>query len=122
MCYLVFGESRSQKLVVTIAIPDYVDFPSLMPLIRGERHANYEAVYGAYKDLQRMVRRGKCKLIQYPKIGTDLLFDLEADPLEMNGLAGRPEYASLLDELRPIWHGLHRQAGGVADPEAYQPR
>lgn len=73
--------------------PDYVDFHSLVGLAKGEQsEGNLDAVYGAYIDLQRMIRKDGFKLIVYPKIKKVLLFDLEKDPLEMNNVAEEPVY------------------------------
>jgi arylsulfatase A-like enzyme len=81
--------------------PDFIDFNSLMPLVRGERAESfYTAIYGCYqKDLQRMVRAGGYKLIVYPRIKVMRLYDLNNDPLEMNDLAQNPDYAEKKAEL-----------------------
>ncbi len=69
-------------------VPEWVEFKSLKPFIEGESSAsNYPEVYGAYMDLQRMIRVDEYKLIVYPKAGVVKLFDLVNDPLEMHNLA-----------------------------------
>jgi len=69
-------------------VPEWVEFKSLKPFIEGESSAsNYPEVYGAYMDLQRMIRVDDYKLIVYPKAGVVKLFDLVNDPLEMHNLA-----------------------------------
>lgn len=69
-------------------VPDWVEFNSLKPFIEGEDSiSNYPAVYGAYMDLQRMVREDDYKLIVYPKAGVIRLFDLVNDPEEMHDLS-----------------------------------
>jgi arylsulfatase A-like enzyme len=81
--------------------PEYVEFNSLMPLVRGKRKESYyPAIYGCYqKDLQRMVRADGFKLIVYPRAKTFRLYDLENDPLEMNDLAGNPDYEDIQSNL-----------------------
>jgi len=81
-------------------IPPYVHFKSLMPLVRGERDVQYDAIYGAYMDLQRMIRIGRMKLIWYPKINRYLLFDLENDPYEMHDLSGDTAFSEKLALLK----------------------
>ncbi|MFV0377956.1 MAG: sulfatase-like hydrolase/transferase [Mangrovibacterium sp.] len=76
-----------------ITKPDYVEFKSFLKLAKGETNeGNYPAIYGCYKDLQRMIRADGYKLIVYPKVPKILLFDLTADPLEMNDLSEKPEF------------------------------
>ncbi|RED95992.1 sulfatase-like hydrolase/transferase [Marinoscillum furvescens] len=80
--------------------PGYVEFNSLVPLATRQQTAgNYPAIYGAYVDSQRMVRKGDFKLIVYPKAEKFLLFDLKNDPEEINDLADEPAYAEKLQEL-----------------------
>ncbi len=83
-----------------VPTPDYVDFESLTPFLRGEERREPRALYGAYMDKQRMIRVDRHKLIYYPLLEKCLLFDLEDDPLECSNLAESPEYAPLLETLQ----------------------
>ena len=88
--------------VAGMETPKHVQFKSLIPLIRGsdgENQPHYNAIYGAYMMLQRMVRKGGFKLIVYPEKNIRLLFDLKNDPDEINNLADKPEYAAKILEL-----------------------
>jgi arylsulfatase A-like enzyme len=67
--------------------PDYVEFNSLLPLIDQSKTEGLDAVYGAYVNWQRSVRKDGYKLLVYPKVPQVKLFDLNADPEEMNNLA-----------------------------------
>lgn len=69
------------------AKPKQVKFKSLVPLLNGESKKHYSAIYGAYRDRQRMVIDGNYKLIIYPTINKTLLFNLKSDPLEMKDIA-----------------------------------
>jgi arylsulfatase A-like enzyme len=94
-----------------VEIPEHVQFRSLLPLIDGKRNKNYDAMYGAYIDLQRMVRKDNWKLIYYPKIDKTLLFDLNKDPEEINDLAGDERYAPVVEELRKELRRLQKETG-----------
>lgn len=100
-------------------VPEHVAFKSVLPIIRGEdsvaHNAAHNAIYGAYVDRQRMVRKGDFKLIVYPKGGTVFLFDLKNDPAELDNLADRPEHASTLAELKTELVKLQIETG---DPTA----
>lgn len=80
--------------------PDYVEFNSLMPMINKEvNESQYSEIYGAYINLQRMVRTDKYKMIIYPKAKIIRLFDMVNDPDEMNDLADNKEYSEVKKEL-----------------------
>ncbi len=73
--------------------PDYVQFKSFKKLLSEENtQGNYHGVYGAYMNLQRMIRKDGYKLLVYPKIDKVLLFDMKTDPHEINDLADKPEH------------------------------
>lgn len=81
--------------------PDYVEFNSLMNLIReADDTGNYNAIYGTYeKGSQRMIRKDGYKLIVYPKSEVVRLYNLETDPEELNDIANAPENAALIKQL-----------------------
>jgi arylsulfatase A-like enzyme len=78
---------------------DHIEFKSLMPLILNETQQQYRSIYGAYLDTQRMLRQGKYKLIHYPIVDKQLLFNLEDDPSETVNLATNPEYQSVVKQM-----------------------
>lgn len=94
-------------------IPEYVAFKSLLPLITAEEISHYDSIFGAYTSRQRMIRIGKFKLIHYPKAQATLLFDLEADPHEMNNLADNPEYKEILEKC---WAAMKAKQSELGDP------
>ena len=75
-----------------IEIPEYVEFKSLFPLIKGSERVHYDAIYGAYQDLQRMITKSGFKLILYPRVPVARLYYLNEDPEEMKDLAGDPAF------------------------------
>jgi choline-sulfatase len=91
--------------------PRQVQFKSLMPLISSKTNSSYDAIYGGYINLQRMVCTDGYKMIFYPKIGKTLLYNLKTDPLEMNNLADDPAYTGLIRKLRRRLKELQKEVG-----------
>ena len=92
--------------------PDYVDFNSLIPLVKGQVSKGHlsKGVYGAFEEKsQRMIRKDGYKLIVYPKINKVLLFDMERDPMEMKDLAVEIEYKNKVKELFSDLMGLQKE-------------
>lgn len=80
--------------------PEYVEFNSLLPMINKEvATSKYEEIYGAYVNVQRMVRTDTHKLIVYPNAGVIKMFDVINDPLEVNDLSNKAEFAEIKAEL-----------------------
>jgi len=99
--------------------PGTVQFPSLLPLLRGERKAAFSSVYSCYLGLQRMVRTDKYKLILYPEVRKVQLFDLNQDPWEMNNLADNSSHSATVSEL---FRDLKRWQEKVGDPLVLDPK
>ena len=80
--------------------PDHVDFHSLVPLIeKRQRRSSYDAIYGAYLGLQRMIEADGFKLIIYPKANRHRLYHVANDPLELTDLAADPQYQHQVKRL-----------------------
>ncbi len=80
--------------------PEYVEFNSLLPAISEKTKTSpYHEIYGAYMNLQRMVRTDKYKLIIYPRAKKLLLFDVVEDPDEMNNLSENAAYKNVLTDM-----------------------
>ncbi len=104
-----------------VKIPEQVQFKSLMPLVRGETGKPYEAIYGAYLDLQRSVRLDNYKLILYPKIAKVRLYDLDDDPQEMHDLAEDPRYRPAVKRLFAKLLELQPETGDTLDLKSVYP-
>jgi len=92
--------------------PEYVEFNSLLPYIKGEMDQSaYSSVYGAYMNLQRMIRDDHYKLILYPHAEKILLYDLMNDPLELNDLSSDPLKQELIREMFARLEVLGEQMG-----------
>jgi arylsulfatase A-like enzyme len=80
--------------------PEYVEFNSLIPLIKNKTgRSSYPEIYGAYIDLQRMIRTDKYKMIIYPKAKKIRVFDIINDPNEINDLAEDTSYETVKKDL-----------------------
>ena len=82
-----------------IPVPPTVEFPSLVPLLRGTTEPLHDAVFSYYRNFQRAVRTKTHKLIVYPQVQRAQLFDLEKDPWEVHDLISDPTSQTLKDQL-----------------------
>ncbi len=80
-----------------------IEFASLLPMILEKgKSSSYDAIYGCYMNLQRMVRTEKYKLIVYPKVPVLRLYDMVNDPNEMDDLAKDPAFKDVLTEMKKL--------------------
>ena len=92
-----------------VPLPPGIDGRSLVPIILGKEQGVRDTVFLAYRDVQRAVRRGSWKLIDYPKIGKTQLFNLRVDPAEIKSLAADPAQAERLKEMTALLVEQQRQ-------------
>jgi arylsulfatase A-like enzyme len=98
-----------------VAIPPSVEFPSLVGLLNGSGSPPHDAILGAYRHFQRMVRTDRYKLIRYPHVGRVQLFDVRDDPRETRNLAADPAYAAVVERLTERLKELQKLAGDTLD-------
>ncbi|MHC4880011.1 MAG: sulfatase-like hydrolase/transferase [Planctomycetota bacterium] len=101
--------------------PDYVQFNSLLPLIKDKSKSGYAAVYGAYLQGQRAITVGDYKLILYPEARKTLLFNVKTDPLEMDDLSEQPEHQKTVKRLFTRLLELQKETGDELDLKAAYP-
>lgn len=106
--------------LASIEKPEYIDFNSLMPLINDKSDA-VDEIYGAYIDLQRMVRTDRYKLIVYPRVPKILLFDLDNDPLETIDLSEQPKFSEIKMQLISQLKDQQKRMEDPLDLHAYFP-
>jgi arylsulfatase A-like enzyme len=94
-----------------VALPSSIEGLDLAPLWRGESRQVREVLYTAFEASQRAVRDGRFKLVLYPKIGHEQLFDLERDPLELRNLAADPAHGETKARLRARMEEQHAALG-----------
>jgi choline-sulfatase len=95
-------------------VGDDIDFQDLRPHWEGKGKPR-DAAVGAYMDLQRMIERDGRKLILYPKAKVARVFDLRADPHEMNDLAGTPAGKELALSLFRHLVAIQQESGDPLD-------
>jgi len=110
--------------LVGVEVPATVQGKSLAPVLQGEADSVHPCVFGHFGDVQRMIRTDRWKLVHYPQIGKHQLFDLAADPDELNDLASGPCRATLMAELRARLEAWQREVGDplVKSPPEQAPR
>ncbi len=93
-------------------VPEGVEGRSLLPVAQGRQERVRDVLYTAYRDCMRAVRDDRWKLIRYPLVDRTQLFDLQADPHELNNRATDPAQAGKVAELMAI---LEREQKAYAD-------
>ncbi|HLB73734.1 MAG TPA: sulfatase/phosphatase domain-containing protein, partial [Sedimentisphaerales bacterium] len=101
--------------------PDYVQFNSLMPLIRGRARPPYDAIYGGYLAVARMVTQAGYKLLLFPKVKKVFLYNLKKDPQEMTNLAESRKYKKRIKRLFAKLLELQIQTGDELDLKPIYP-
>jgi arylsulfatase A-like enzyme len=91
-------------------VPGDLDGKSLVPAMKDGK-AGREAIFLAYRDVQRAVRRGDWKLIRYPKVNITQLFHLRDDPHELKNLADDPGQAERVKELMALLASQQKHHG-----------
>ena len=103
--------------LTNLPAPDSVEGRSLCPAIEDPEAPIRDVLHFAYKDVQRGVRKGRHKLIEYAVDGkcTTQLFDLDSDPLELRDLADDPEYGDLVTGMRKELHRWRTEFGDTEE-------
>ncbi|MEM7307231.1 MAG: sulfatase-like hydrolase/transferase [Planctomycetota bacterium] len=98
---------------VEVAAPADVEGQSLRPIWEGRADAVRDSLYLTYENKMRAVTDGRWKLIRYPRIDREQLFDLASDPDELVDLVDGAEHQERRAALRTLMEGHHAR---VADP------
>ncbi len=96
-----------------LELPAGIDGQSFAAVVRGTATTHHAAVFGYFRDRQRMIRTDRWKLIHYPQLPRFQLFDLQNDPLELRDLAHDPRWQ---DEFVALRQQLVAWQRSVQDP------
>ena len=104
------------------AVPQGLDGVSFAPVVRGQKPRTRDSLFLAYETYQRAVRDERWKLIRYPQVDKTQLFDLKADPDEVNDLSADPAHRGQIDRLLAVMADWQKQLGDtqpltVANPK-----
>ncbi|MCX5759223.1 MAG: sulfatase-like hydrolase/transferase [Candidatus Hydrogenedentes bacterium] len=97
--------------LICAPIANGLDGKSLLPALRG--HAVRDAIFFAYRDVQRALRVGDYKLIEY-NVKSERhtqLFNLARDPHETTDLSNDPHQAKTLKRMRDRLRATQRETG-----------
>jgi arylsulfatase A-like enzyme len=83
-----------------VAIPETVEAESFADVVRGEAESHHEYAFGYFRESQRMIRGDRWKLIYYPHLDREQLFDVAADPHELRDRSGDARHADTKRDLR----------------------
>lgn len=98
---------------VGVALPKGLEGHSLRPVWAGQAKQVRDSLYLTYENKMRAVTDGRFKLIRYPPIDHEQLFDLEADPDELVDLIDAAAHQATRTRLRALMTTHHN---AVADP------
>jgi arylsulfatase A-like enzyme len=93
------------------AIPRQVDGINQKSVFLGKASGIRTKMFTLYKDVQRSIRDARWKLICYPQINMNQLFDLQTDPNELHNLWDNPRHASKAKELTVMLKKTQKEAG-----------
>ncbi len=102
-------------------VPSGLDSRSLMPIMRRENEQVRDAIFLAYRDVQRAVRRGNWKLIRYPRVDVTQLFNLRDDPYELRNLAEQPDQFETVHEMLTLLTHEQKRYGDNAPLSVKKP-
>ena len=97
--------------LANIPIPKTVRSQSLALILTGKAKSVHPYGYGYFRDVQRMIRGKRWKLVWYPKAKEHQLFDLKTDPHELQNHADDPLQGKRLSRMRGQMHAWFHKAG-----------
>jgi arylsulfatase A-like enzyme len=128
------GKGRSDALVYLLDVlpslcdltgtptPSGLDAVSFAPIIQGKTAKGRETLFLAYRDVQRAIRDEQWKLIRYPQVDVNQLFDLKKDPFELNNLAGQASQKERVTKMLGQMKDWQQKLGDAAPLKVANPK
>ena len=110
LCYL-FDIYPTLGELTGVKGPEGSEGKSLVPIMKGETKQVRDALFLAYRGVQRSIVDERWQLITYPQINRTQLFDLQNDPHETKDLASDPAQAKRVESLTEKLEALQKQYG-----------
>lgn len=108
--------------LIGAGIPGGIDGRSFASIIQGQASRAREAVFLAYKSVQRAVRQGDWKLIRYPHINYTQLFHLRQDPHELYNLADSEAHQEKIREMMDLLKQQQQHFGDTVELTSSNPQ
>jgi arylsulfatase A-like enzyme len=100
--------------------PRQIDGRSFAPVLSGRSDTARDAIFLAFMQVQRAVRRGEWKLIRYPQVNVTQLFELRDDPHEIHDVSR--QYPEKTQELLKLLEVRQRSNGDTLPLTVPNPR
>ena len=114
MCYL-FDVMPTLGKLCGVAAPKDSQGREFSAVLKNPSQPARPFLMFGYKSLQKALNDGRWKLIRYPHINRTQLFDLQADPDELNDLSAASDQTERVKQMLAKL-GEEMQADGDADP------
>lgn len=101
--------------LVGAGIPEGIEGRSFASILQGKATRARDAIFLAYKSVQRAVRQGNWKLIRYPHLNHTQLFDLGNDPHELYSLADSDAHQEKIRALTALLKQQQQQFGDTVE-------
>jgi arylsulfatase A-like enzyme len=105
-----------------VSVPEGLEGRSLAPVLRGKTSSVRDTIFLGYRDVQRAVRRGNWKLIRYPQVDRNQLFNLTEDPDERHDLNGAPQHQNRVKQLLGLMAEQQQRYGDIAPLQVTSPK
>ena len=107
-----------------VPVPAECEGKNLLPVVNGQETKLRASLFGAFENVQRMIRDDRWKLIKFNVKGEkhSRLFDLKNDPEELHDLSADPAHAAELKRLEESLAAARKDFGDPVDFDSPDPQ